>query len=381
MDQNHTRYEVLDGMRGIAALTVMIHHFTQFGPRPLFQHAPVAVDLFFMLSGFVIMHSYGSRLRGGMPAIDYIKKRIIRLYPMFLFALFAGVLAYIFARELPLGISSHSELWSVALLNAVFIPFLDYTNTREGYVVIFPANSPLWSLFFEMFASLAFVGLCRLNKKQLGVFCMACFGGLIGFIIFYLITNINLGIATHTGWGSHLFAAGFVRVLFGFALGMFIYRIMDKIRAHPTTALLQKIPCKSTIIALALVVFIGIPLEVKGLYNFVGIVFVMPVFLVIGAMTVCENEKILKACAFLGWISYPLYCLHMPVGMIVKSVSENNFGISFYSFAPQSCAIIITFMVAILVSKFYDEPVRTWLSRRQKNAAAKTGSFAKDTNL
>lgn len=378
MDQNHTRYEILDGMRGIAALTVMVHHLTQFGPRPLFQHAPVAVDLFFMLSGFVIMHSYGSRLCSGMPAMDYIKRRVIRLYPMFLIALFAGVFAYIFAQELPLGISSNSELWSVALLNTVFIPFLDYTNTREDFVVIFPTNSPLWSLFFEMFASLAFVGLCQLNKKQLGIFCAACLGGLIGFIIFYLITNINLGIATHTGWGSHLFAAGFVRVLFGFALGMFIYQMMDKIRAHPATALLQKIPYKSVIIAASLIVFIGIPFEVKGLYNFVGVVFFMPVFLAIGAMTVCENEKILKVCTFLGWISYPLYCLHMPVAMIVKSVSENNFGLSFYSLAPQACAIIITFAVTILVTKFYDEPSRAWLSRRQKNTAR---SLAEDTVL
>ena len=90
---------------------------------------------------------------------------------------------------------------------------------------------------------------------------------------------------------------------------MFIYQMMDKIRAHPATALLQKIPYKSVIIAASLIVFIGIPFEIKGLYNFVGVVFVMPVFLAIGAMSVCENEKILKAHVP-RMISYPLYCLH-----------------------------------------------------------------------
>ena len=201
MDQNHARYEVLDGMRGIAALTVMIHHFTQFGPRPLFQHAPVAVDLFFMLSGFVIMHSYGSRLRSGMPAMDYIKRRVIRLYPMFLIALFAGVLACM-RQELP-GYFSNS-LWSVAFLNTVFIPFLDYTNTSR--FALFSHQQPALVIVFEMLQP-QLRRIVPVDKKQLGIFCGPVSAGLSA-LSFLSDHEHNLG--------SHAYRLGLPPVCCGF---------------------------------------------------------------------------------------------------------------------------------------------------------------------
>jgi peptidoglycan/LPS O-acetylase OafA/YrhL len=68
----HTRFEVLDGMRGVAALVVMVYHFTHFVPSDPLGNATLSVDVFFALSGFVIAHSYGERLRQGMSVRDYV---------------------------------------------------------------------------------------------------------------------------------------------------------------------------------------------------------------------------------------------------------------------------------------------------------------------
>ena len=73
MAPRHSRYDALDGLRGIAAIAVMLLHISQ---GAIFKNAYVAVDLFFMLSGFVIAHSYRARLIGGMTASEYIKRRV-----------------------------------------------------------------------------------------------------------------------------------------------------------------------------------------------------------------------------------------------------------------------------------------------------------------
>src|ERR1700730_11108643 len=93
------RFEILDGMRGVAAIIVMFHHYFQYTGVGLLGNANASVDLFFILSGFVIVHSYGERLHHGMPAVSYISKRVVRLYPMFILALIVGSVALFFGGQ------------------------------------------------------------------------------------------------------------------------------------------------------------------------------------------------------------------------------------------------------------------------------------------
>src|SRR5437016_234007 len=83
----HIRYEILDGMRGIAAFCVMIFHYLG-GSNGVFKNTYVGVDLFFILSGFVLTHSYGEKLlSGNLSFTGFMLRRLIRLYPL----LIAGV--------------------------------------------------------------------------------------------------------------------------------------------------------------------------------------------------------------------------------------------------------------------------------------------------
>src|SRR5262245_60033816 len=91
------RYEVLDGLRGWAAISVMLMQYSENTANPLFKNADIAVDLFFILSGFVLMHSYRKKLLLGLSAREYIRKRIIRLYPMFAISMAIGIPALLIA--------------------------------------------------------------------------------------------------------------------------------------------------------------------------------------------------------------------------------------------------------------------------------------------
>jgi peptidoglycan/LPS O-acetylase OafA/YrhL len=77
-------------MRGVAAICVMIFHYGQATSYTVFHCAGLAVDLFFMLSGLVIAHAYTKKLQQGMAVSDYLLRRIIRLYPMLIFAAVFG---------------------------------------------------------------------------------------------------------------------------------------------------------------------------------------------------------------------------------------------------------------------------------------------------
>ena len=79
-------YEILDGLRGVAAVLVMLYHIGEgFATSPVDQsvnHGYLAVDLFFILSGFVIGYAYDDRWDIGLTVKDFLRRRLIRLHPM-----------------------------------------------------------------------------------------------------------------------------------------------------------------------------------------------------------------------------------------------------------------------------------------------------------
>ena len=92
---NNKRYEILDGMRGIAALLVLTRHTTEFWTFTL-HHSYLAVDLFFLLSGFVLASSYDISLRDRVLSVRrFIFLRLIRLYPLFLVSVACFLLLFL----------------------------------------------------------------------------------------------------------------------------------------------------------------------------------------------------------------------------------------------------------------------------------------------
>src|SRR5262245_62002179 len=89
------RFVTLDGMRGVAAISVMLFHYLLSTSYHIFAHATYAVDFFFILSGLVLTHSYGYKISNGMTFSYFLKIRLIRLYPFIVIGSILGSITFI----------------------------------------------------------------------------------------------------------------------------------------------------------------------------------------------------------------------------------------------------------------------------------------------
>jgi peptidoglycan/LPS O-acetylase OafA/YrhL len=364
-DQN--RYLALDGLRGVAALSVMIHHFISYRGTTVFNDAGAAVDLFFILSGFVITHSYGARLQNGMSVFEYMCRRVIRLYPTFILGLvIGGPILYVLMKA---GLADYSkrDILDGIIHNGLFLPyFADKGIQSLGahspvFGEVFPANPPAWSLFFELVASFAFVALLKMERNILKrTIVISYIVYVLGGLLFAYVDHrrdVDLG----QGWGTSNFLLGFPRVFFGFTFGVFLYRFANNgswIRASNFFGKHFRSPC---LLYFTLVAILAVPTELRGLYPALVLAVVAPSLVFIGAAIDCNNLFDRTIARFLGWISYPVYCLHFPIGRAVFFVANDRH----YSWTEAALvSIVATIAVAVVLTVFYDEPTRAFLTRK-----------------
>ncbi len=317
------RFHVLDGMRGVAALAVMLFHYHDYGVHSrFFDNTFTAVDFFFILSGFVLNHAYGEKLRTGMNAGDYLARRIARLFPLSALALIVGAPAFYFTSIL----AKHPEypvhsLITMLSCNVFFLPYLVDWGERAGD--IFPIDHALWSIFFEIVASIAFIWLVRLCWVRL------LWLGLASYVAFFVAaalsgTHPHFYVATpDLGWNSANFLGGFPRVFCSFICGMVLYRLY---RLRPTTGVLGFIQRRrigsAPLLYLGLALTLFFPFYIKGIFSWCAILFIAPFFVIQGGQAVCGSRRLSTASDFLGWISYPVYCLHQPIMNTVKMLDR-----------------------------------------------------------
>ena len=149
-------YELLDGLRGVAALLVIWYHvFEGFATSPVDQwlnHGYLAVDFFFILSGFVIGYAYDDRWKSTMDVKGFFKRRLIRLHPMVVMGAVLGAVTFcIQGCEQWDGMQvAVSSVLLAILLNFFMIPALPGAAPEvRGNGEMFPLNGPAWSLFLN----------------------------------------------------------------------------------------------------------------------------------------------------------------------------------------------------------------------------------------
>jgi len=148
--KNH--YVVLDGLRGVAALTVVVFHLCEtysLGDpfAQVINHGYLAVDFFFLLSGFVIAYAYDDRW-DSMSIWDFYKRRLIRLQPMVIMGSIVGALLFYFQAgpEFPAIASTPAwKLLLVMLIGFTLVPVGSILDIR-GWEEMYPLNGPAWSL-------------------------------------------------------------------------------------------------------------------------------------------------------------------------------------------------------------------------------------------
>lgn len=366
INQSKPHYPLLDALRGVAALLVICYHVGEgFGTSAadiVVNHGYLAVDFFFMLSGFVMAYAYDDRWRGGMSYGNFFKRRLIRLHPMVTAGVVLGVASYLVQGSVTWGGEHVGGLWVAvsAFMALLMIPVAPGSaGDIRGNNECFPVNGPEWSLFFEYIGYIVYAFIIRrLNTKSLAVVTAFAGVGLIASGLFDLGGSGGLGM----GWSlqGYNFPGGMLRLMFAFNMGMLLQRTFRRRRVRYAFAI-----CTASLVVVMALPFIGDPSEpwMNGLYDALCVTLLFPVVLVTGACGDTESEAERRVCGFLGDLSYPVYIVHYPFMYLLYSYVWGR-GLGFVEALPAVlAAVVCSIVTAWLLMRYYDAPVRCWLSR------------------
>ena len=378
MSNTKPRFDVLDGLRGVAALLVVVYHITEgYAAGPLTHmpnHGYLAVDFFFLLSGYVVGYAYDDRLTL-MGTSGFAKRRLIRLHPMIVFGTILGMLLYYFSDGHPSFKDLSATPWWLLLLVGAWcstlIPVPAALDIR-GWADFNPLNGATWSLVWEYIGNVLYILLfSRLSTRVLSLFTAGA-----AMLTLLLCLNVDVfGVlearttAAYTVIGGWNFDAdqvviGFTRLLYPFMMGLLLSRMGQKVRLRGNFVV-----CALLLIALLCMPRVGGSEEARfwwnGAYEALCILVLFPIILLMGAGSGLSKVAETRVCNFLGRISYPLYVVHLPIVFVQMSWAAQH---------PQAPlgAHIMTALFAVLISiatayaalKLYDEPLRKRLTNR-----------------
>ena len=341
-------FEILDGLRGVAALAVVIFHFMEW-IQPDFSknfigHGYMAVDFFFCLSGFVIAYAYDDRVRD-MGILKFLQARIIRLHPLVVLGAVLGLLGFLFD---PFVVRAEGHNLGKILLSFLSAAFLiPYPAMEERAFNLFSFNAPAWSLFWEYVANIFYVlVLYKISRRYLGILTVLS-AIVLGFVAFRAGNLVG-------GWSGPTFWDGCARISYSFLVGMLIFRfnwiIKNRLGFAGLTVLLS-------------LAFVMPQFKFNWLAEFLVVSLYFPLLISLGAgATLSGGLK--KLCVFSGKISYPLYMTHYAAIWI--------FGNYFINHKPAGAELpiiviggtLVLIAIAYAAMVFYDEPVRNYLKNR-----------------
>lgn len=355
-------YPLLDGLRGVAALMVVwFHIFEAFATSHLDQrinHGYLAVDFFFILSGFVIGYAYDDRW-GRMSIGEFCKRRLIRLHPMVVMGTLIGAaMFYTQGCEVwDVSLISVGALIVATLMGALMIPASVGTEVR-GVGEMYPLNGPSWSLFFEYIGNILYALLLRrLSTRALAAVVAAAGCGLAWYAIAGPLGDLCVGFSMD----KVNMVGGSLRLLFAFPAGLLLSRIFRPAKVNGVFWI-----GTAAIIVLATIPRLGgvERLWLNGIYDAVCCIAVFPLVVYLAASGRTTDRTTTALCKFLGDISYPLYMVHYPFIYLYYAWVKNHsltFGESLWGALALFFGCIA---LAYACLRLYDEPVRRYLTRR-----------------
>ena len=366
-------YHLLDGLRGVAALMVIWYHvfegyaFAGGTTIDTFNHGYLAVDFFFILSGFVIGYAYDDRWGKNFTMKDFIKRRLIRLHPMVIMGAVVGAITFYIQGSVQwdgthIGIS----MVMLSLLCTIFfipaMPGVGYEVRGNGEM--FPLNGPCWSLFFEYIGNILYaLFIRRLSNKALTIVVVLLGVALASFAIFNVSGYGNIGV----GWtlDGVNFIGGLLRMLFPFSMGMLLSRNFKPMKLRGAFWI-----CTLVMIALFAVPYLEGTESIctNGIYEAFCIIIAFPILLWIGASGTTTDKKSTQIWKFLGDISYPIYVIHYPFMYLFYAwLIKNQLFTLGETWQVALCVYAWNILFAYLCLKLYDEPVRKYLAKRFLN--------------
>lgn len=289
----HTRLSQLDGLRGIAALIIMLyHHSIVYRTGGPFSRGYLLVDMFFLVSGFVIAVSTEKKLNAGIGAFEFAWARFKRLWP--LVAVGAGVAA---AWALFSGSWAPAALAIALALDLAMIPSLAGTGP------FYRLNGPQWTLFYELLVNFLHALLLRRVQTRWLPLLAAVFGvGLIYTVSLHGTDTLGVDALTRDTWWMPL-----PRVGWSYVMGVWMGRVYKD--GFRTPGLPWQLALALPVAGLMTVPYL--PLSVVQGDLVVPLLF-LPVVIWVVAMSRMP-ASIAPALDWLGSYSLPLYCVHLTV--------------------------------------------------------------------
>lgn len=356
VEARHT-FATLDLLRGVAALAVLLYHAAfVFSVAPPAE-GQLAVDLFFVMSGFIIAYRYDRDLAGAMRVGRFATIRLIRLYPLFLLGTMLGAIPAIVA----VSSGSHEPVYPamLAALPRALLMLPAHAPSPDNSQVLYPLNFVSWSLALEIVANVAYAATFRFwTPRRLALALVAGFLGLV-------VCAVRDGTLSY-GWGwPHAFV-GVARVFWGFFAGVALQRVYRAGFTFPRLGWWLPV-----VLALALF-FVQPPAAIRAVWELAACVLAVPA---IASLAIASEppRRLAGLCAVAGVYSYVLYSLHAPVIGIFLRV-ETRFHLALHGQSAADALMFVALLGAACVAAntLYDRPVRLALVRRLRERDARS---------
>lgn len=365
------RYEILDGLRGVAALCVVFYHLMECYPTEvagtIMNHGYMAVDFFFALSGFVLGYAYDDRW-DRMSLTDFAKRRLTRLHPMVIMGVLFGVCMFYYSGGGDWFTLVDNAPWWLLLVEALLlicmIPLPASMDIR-GWGELNSIDGPIWTLMFEYAANLLYALFFRFLPRWglvlITILCAVCTADItLHLNIWGNLTDESCFYTVKGGYfltPEHLYI-GYTRLLYPFLIGLLLVRSR------------KMISVKNGFLWTSLIVLgmLQMPLLgdtqniIDGAYQLLCVLFVFPLILAMGAGSKLQGRRVTRICIFLGEISFPLYITHYPLMYMHSAWVQTHYDLSTGTHIV--CAIgtiLMSIGLAYACLRLYDEPVRAWL--------------------
>lgn len=344
-DTSATRHQ--DGLRIIAAGAVVILHYSDYFKDVAAGQFMVAhtwhfnlfVDLFFVVSGFVIARQYFGRVDDAASIGRFLWRRFARIYPLHLATLafyvaLAGALHFGAAR------TDNPARYPLSDLPAQFLLLHAFIGERLTF------NFPSWSLSAEMFCYLLFpaIALVAQRRKE----------AVIALLVFAALANsLWVAAAGTTPWADWINQGGAFRALPAFSLGIACYLFHDRIARWPV------IPGA---LAASLAAFIVLG---SWLPTMTALLAIYAIALLAVQADCTGRDTLLSRLGFDRWspLTYSCYMLHIPVATVIIT-----FGSRLLSLSPPErlilapVAIVVLAIASVVSLRTFETPLRRYLT-------------------
>lgn len=334
------RFGTLDGLRGTAAFVVLIGHLA--GPfSRVVPHGYLAVDLFFLMSGFVVAGAYEVHLKSNWTIVDFATARLKRLWPLYALSFVVGLTCYAISRTLKPAdnfLFPSLPLGSVVATGLLFVPQI----VRYGGGALFPLDPAAWSLSVEIIGNVIYAAVARtLSNSTLKA--IAAIAGAGVAIAAFRNDGLNFGVGVSDA------VYGYIRFAFSFPLGVLLWRL------HASGGL-PKLKVPPLLILFTVAVLLSGLAPMAPAYDVVVVLLAFPLILMAGI----TNEPVSRWSRLFGWagaVSYPLYILHEPVtGLILTVVPPGPFHVGLLLCLPP-----VFVGAAALADYWFDRPLQRLL--------------------